>query len=482
MFDRYTMEARRVIFFGRAEASTASTGSIEAEHLLLGLLSEDREIARRFFGSSEAASVIRPKVAERFKGGPVIPTHGDVPLSEAARQVLENAAAEAEQLKDFHIAPAHLLLALLRDKESLAAEILNEHGVTEDQVRQYLLAQPAPKGTIEPSMDAAMIQMISGFWISRAIYTAATLGVADLLKDGSPKSAADLAAATRSHPEFLYRMLRALSSVGIFHELEGQRFAITPLAETLVTDRQGSLRYFAMTELGQEHFSAWEEFPYSIRTGGLAFTEKFKQPVWAYYAAHPEHAEVFNRSMTNLTGWATQAVLMAYDFSPFRRIVDVGGGEGSFLAAMLGASPDARGVLFDAAAVIAATTRLRDAGVEARSEQTAGNFFESVPSGGDMYTLKMILHDWTDEESLTILRNIRKAIVPGGKVIIIEAVLGPGPDAPFKNFLDLNMMVMTGGRERTEPEFRSLLEKSGFRFSRVIPTGSPMSLVEGLAE
>ena len=472
MFDRYTESARRVIFYGRGEASEYGNGFIESEHLLVALLSEDREIARRFFQSEDAASALRPKIAERFKAGPKSPTHVDMPLSEAAKQVLAYAFEEAERLKDYHVAPAHLLLGLLRDKESLAAEILNDHGVAAEQVREYLLGRPALPPP-PPSQEAGMIQMITGFWVSRAIYTAAKLGIADLLKSG-PKSIDELATATASHPQSLHRMMRALASVGVFLELEGRRFATSPLSETLEADRRGSLRYFAMSELGQEHFSAWEEFPHSVRTGGMAFTEKFKQPVWEYYAEHPEEAAIFNRSMSTLTEWVTAAILMAYDFSTFHKIVDIGGGQGAFLTAMLSAAPSAHGVLFDAPQVIAGATRSE------RFEHVAGNFFESVPAGGDLYTLKMILHDWNDDQCVAILSNIRKAIAPGGKVVIVETVLGPGPDAVFKNFLDLNMMVMTGGCERTEDDYRKLLEKAGFKLNRVIPTGSPMSIVEAI--
>jgi ubiquinone/menaquinone biosynthesis C-methylase UbiE len=300
------------------------------------------------------------------------------------------------------------------------------------------------------------------------------------MNDG-PRSVDELAAATRCHPPSLYRLLRALGSAGVFLEVEPQRFVTTPVGETLATSRPATLRYFAMAELGQEHFSAWEEFPYSIQTGHMAFLEKFKQPVWQYYATHAADAEAFNQAMSAFTEGVTQAILPAYDFSPFHKIVDVGGGLGTFLTALLAAAPSAKGVLFDSAAVIGDAAQARAAGIDDRVERVAGNFLEAVPMGGDLYTLKMILHDWTDTECVSILSNIRKAIAPGGKVIIVEMVIGPGADAKLKNFIDLNMLVMTGGRERTEPEFRDLLEKAGFKFSRVIATASPMSLIEGMA-
>ena len=490
MFERYVEKARRVIFFARYEACQFGSPFIETEHLLLGIVREDKGLVARL-GILNGTEAIRKYIEGMTEARPKVATTVDLPMSHAAKRALAMAAEEADRLNHQLIAPAHLLLGLLRDQESLATEILKSHGVGLEQVRQLLLHPPGEVGLLPsrapapppPSpvdSEAGMIQMIMGFWVSRAIYTVAKLGIADILK-GGPKSVEGLAEATGSDARSLYRMLRALSSVGVFTELDGQRFATTPLARTL-EDRPGTLRYFAMAELGQEHFSAWEEFPYSVRTGGLAFTERFKQEVWEYYATHHEHAEVFNRSMSGLTEWVTQAVLAAYDFSPFQRIVDVGGGQGAFLAAVLGKAPAARGVLFDASPVIAEATRLRDAGLADRSEQVAGDFFEAVPDGGDLYLIKWILHDWHDEQCVTILSHIRSSMAAGGKVLIIEGVLGgAGPDAPFKNFLDLNMMVMTGGCERTEDGYRTLLEKAGFKLSRVVPTASPMSIIEAVA-
>ena len=461
MFERYVDNARRVIFVARAQADETGHDEIDSEHLLLAILREEPGLAPHL--PSEMA--IRNRMPAT--GNPHQST--DLRFSLAAKTALQRAAQEATRLGHSHIAPIHLLMGLLQDDESLAAELLKGHGITLPQVEALSLNPPAPPA------EPAMLQIVTGFWTSRAVYTAAKLGLADFLKDG-PKSVADLAKATSSHEDSLYRMLRALSSVGIFAELDDRRFATNPLAATL-EEKPGSLRYAAMAELGQEHYAAWEEFPYSVRTGGLAFTEKFKQPVWDYYAKNPEHGEVFNRSMSTLTEWFTQAILAAYDFSGFKIIVDIGGGQGALLSAILAQAPEARGVLFDAPAVIAEASHLSSG----RSEKVAGNFFEAVPAGGELYTMKMILHDWTDDECHKILSNIRKSIAPGGKVAIVEMVLGPGKEAPFKNFLDLNMLVMTGGRERTEAEYRALLEKAGFRLNRVVHTASLMSIVEGAA-
>ena len=325
-----------------------------------------------------------------------------------------------------------------------------------------------------PPPEAVMQQMILGFWQSRAIRAAAQFRIPDLLKDG-PRSSDELAAASGTHPRSLYRLLRALASVGVLQQLGESRFASTPLAATLESDRPGTMRYFAMAELGQEHYSAWEDFPRSVETGEIAFDAKFKQSAWEYYAGHAEHAEVFNRAMTGLTQFATAAVLAAYDFTPYRKIADIGGGHGTLLSAVLGASPEARGVLFDAPPVIAG------APANSRIEAIGGNFFESVPAGCDLYMMKWILHDWNDEQCVQILSNCRKAMPPGAKVLAVDAVLEPPPGDPFKNFMDLNMLVMTGGCERTEAEFRALFDRSGLAVTRVLPTHSPFGLVEATA-
>ena len=326
-----------------------------------------------------------------------------------------------------------------------------------------------------PPPEAIMQQMIVGFWVSRAIYAAAKYQLPDLLKDG-PKTSDELAAASGAHAPSVYRLLRALASAGLVEEHEGRRFSTTPVFATLESGRPGTMRYFAMAELGQEHYSAWEEFPHSIATGEMAFTHKFKQEVWEYYAQNAEHAGIFNNSMTSLTQWAIGAVIAAYDFTPYRKIIDVGGGHGAFLEAVLGVNLEARGVLFDAPPVIA--------GVQPhpRYSAAAGDFFKAVPEGGDLYMMKWIIHDWNDEQSVRILSNIRKVMAPGAKVILVEAVLEPPPGNPMKNFFDLNMMVMTGGSERTEAEYGSLYDRAGLTVTRFVPTDSPFSIVEGVAK
>ena len=326
----------------------------------------------------------------------------------------------------------------------------------------------------------AMLQMITGFWVSRAIYVAAKLGLADLVKD-SPKTADELARLTGTHSPSLYRALRALASVGVFTDDGQGRFAQTPLSETLRSDTPGSLRAMAIVELGQEHYPAWGNLMHSVKTGEIAFDNLFKQNAWEYYAQNPEDARNFNESMRGLTEMVNVAVLEAYDFSGVDKLVDVAGGTGRLISSILSAYPRMRGVLFDLPHVIAEAGPLLDAaGVRDRCEISTGDFFRSVPEGGDAYVMKWIIHDWDDEKSTAILKNIHRAMNKKGKLLLIEMVVLEGNQPDLSKFLDLNMMVMTGGRERTEAEFNSLLAASGFKLTRVIRTTSPVCVIEAV--
>ncbi len=321
--------------------------------------------------------------------------------------------------------------------------------------------------------------MISGFWISRAIYIGAKLGLADHLRDGH-KTPDELAAATGTHAPSLYRVLRALASVGVFVEDEKRGFTLTPLSETLRTDAPGSLRAFATVELGEEHYPAWGELLHSVKTGEIAFDRAFGMPVWKFFEQNPDNAKTFNDAMTGMTLAVNDAVLSSYDFSSISKIVDVGGGHGSLIASILRANPQMKRVLFDAPSVAEGVqSRPEVEGVADRCEVVAGDFFQSVPNDGDAYILKWIIHDWDDERSITILRNCHRAMTENGKLLLVEAVVPRGSEPHFSKFIDLNMLVMTGGRERTENEYRMLLEASAFKLTRIIPTESPMSVIEG---
>jgi len=335
------------------------------------------------------------------------------------------------------------------------------------------------KSVAEPP-QFAMLQMITGFWVSRAIYIAAKLGLADLVKD-SPKTAVELARLTGTHSPSLYRALRALASVGVFADDGQGRFAQTPLSETLRSHTPGSLRAMAMVELGQEHFPAWGNLMHSVKTGETAFDNLFKQSAWEYYARNPEDASNFNEAMKGLTEMVSVAALEAYDFSGIDKLVDVAGGTGRLISAILAAHPRMRGVLFDLPHVIVeAGPTLDAAGVRDRCETSAGDFFRTVPEGGAAYVMKWIIHDWDDEKATVILKNIHRAMDEKGKLLLIEMVVLEGNQPDPSKFLDLDMMVMTGGRERTEAEFKSLLAASGFELARVIRTPFPVCVIEAV--
>jgi len=326
----------------------------------------------------------------------------------------------------------------------------------------------------------AMLQMITGFWVSRAIYVAAKLGLADLVKD-SPKTAVELARLTGTHSPSLYRALRALASVGVFADDGQGRFGQTPLSETLRSGTPGSLRAMAIVELGQEHFPAWGNLMHSVKTGETAFDNLFKQSAWEYYARNPEDSSNFNDEMKGLTEMINVAALGAYDFSGVDKLVDVAGGTGGLISAILAAYPRMRGVLFDLPHVIAEAGPVLDAaGVRDRCETSAGDFFRTVPEGGSAYVMKWIIHDWDDEKSTVILKNIHRAMDEKGKLLLIEMVVLEGNQPDLSKLMDLNMMVMTGGHERTEAEFKSLLAASGFELTRVIRTASPVCIIEAV--
>ena len=324
-----------------------------------------------------------------------------------------------------------------------------------------------------------MLQIISGFWISRAVYVIAKLGIPDLLKSG-PKTAEELASATEMHAPSLYRILRALASVGVVTRDEGRRFAQTPVSETLVTDAPGSLRWFAVSELGQEHYPAWGNLMHSVKTGEIAFDNFFGVDIWKYFQQNPEDAAVFNNSMSSVTAVTNEAITSLYDFSGFKKLVDVGGGHGGLITSLLKSNPAMKGVLFDAPQVIeGARARIEAAGLAERCETVAGDFFKAVPEGGDAYIMKWIIHDWDDERAITILKNCRNQMPANGRLILVDCVVPETNEPHFSKFIDLNMLVMTGGKERTEKEFEELLAAAGFKLLRVIPTELPTSIVEG---
>ncbi len=326
----------------------------------------------------------------------------------------------------------------------------------------------------------ALLRLVSGAWAAQAVYAAAKLGVADLLADG-PRPCAELAEATGTHAPSLYRVLRALAGLGVFAEEADGRFRLTPMAECLRTGVPGSVRPFAVF-LGEEWiWRSWGEILHSVRTGEPAFERVFGMPVFEYYARHPEAGRVSVEGLASLSARENAAIVAAYDFSDARSVADVGGGRGSLLAAILDANPGVRGVLFDRPQVVEmARPALEAAGLSGRYDPVPGDFFTAVPAGADLYLMKKVIHDWDDERARTILANCRAAMPGTGRLLLIEQVVPPGNGPSYAKLLDLHMLVYTGGRERTEAEFRDLLASAGLELRRIVPTASNVSVVDAI--
>jgi len=330
----------------------------------------------------------------------------------------------------------------------------------------------------EPSPQEQISRMLTGYWISQALYVAAKLGLADLLKDG-PRTADDLARTTKTHPRSLYRLLRGLASMGAFAEDDQRRFSLTPLAECLRSDVPGSQRSLAIMT-GEEHYQAFGQLLYSVQTGKIAFDKLYGMPVFDFLQRHPEQAKVFDEAMVGVHGRETAAMLDAYDFSGIRVLADIGGGNGSVLTTILKKHPDMWGILFDLPGVAErAKANTQAAGVADRCQVIGGSFFESVPKGADAYLLRHIIHDWDDEKSAKILKNIHQAMGKDGRLLVVESIIPSGNDPSFGKLLDLAMLVIPGGEERTEQEYRSLYKAAGFRLTRILPTKADVSVIEG---
>jgi hypothetical protein len=314
--------------------------------------------------------------------------------------------------------------------------------------------------------------LVNGYRVSQAIYVAATLGLANALADG-PRTSAELAGETDADPDALYRLLRALASVGVFYEDDARRFSLTPLGEGLRSDRAGSIRGWAAFIGRPYYWQAWGNLLHSVQTGENAFRHVHGVDVWDYRTKHPEESPIFDRAMTDLTKRVTARVLEEYDFGRFGTIVDVGGGQGALLTALLEANPGVNGVLFDQPHVVA------NASVPENCRVVGGSFFESVPEGGDVYLLKWIVHDWDDEEAIAILRACRRAMSADAVVLLIERVVGEPNEDPATKFSDLNMLVSPGGRERTVDEYAALFDAAGLRLNTV-SGGNPVSVIEAL--
>ncbi len=332
----------------------------------------------------------------------------------------------------------------------------------------------------EQSPSDKLSRMMSGYWHTQAIYVAAKLRLADLLSDG-PRSHEDLAKETGTHAASLYRLLRALAGVGVFAEDDSGRFTLTPMAELLRSDVPGSKRASAVM-LGEEHYRAWGELLFGVRTGQNAFENTYGMPFFDFLAQNPEKGRIFDEAMTGIHGRETGPMIDAYDFSNIDTLCDIGGGNGSLISAVLERYPNLQGMLFDLPSVIERARENVDAvGLADRCRLLAGDFFKQVPAGADAYMLRHIIHDWDDERATCILKNIVDVLPSDGRVLVLDSVIPPGNQPFLGKYLDLTMMLVPGGQERTEPEFRQLFSAAGLTLERIIPTATEVSVIEGRA-
>jgi O-methyltransferase domain len=330
----------------------------------------------------------------------------------------------------------------------------------------------------EPSPQDVVLRMLSGAWMTQAISAVVRFDLAERLANG-PRRADELARECGALPDRLERLLRALASEGVFRRLPDGRWENTPASATLRSGVPHNLGPVARMT-GAEHYFGWSRFADCLVRETTAFEAHYGEPVFDWYRRNEAEARNFNEAMKGYSAAQLPAIAAAYDPSACRRIVDVGGGHGGLLMALLAKAPHARGIVFDLEQGLAAA-HAAGLGRDPRVELVAGNFFESVVPGGDLYVLKYILHDWDDDRCVTILRNIGKGVAPGGRVVVAEHLVAPhdGPD-PAK-WMDLHMMAMPGGRERTEAEYATLFARAGFRHGRTIPTACGMWLLEAVA-
>jgi len=337
--------------------------------------------------------------------------------------------------------------------------------------------QAAPVHQIPP--EGQIMQLVSGAFVAQAVWVAAKLKIADLVADGA-KTTAELAAKTETDESSLYRLLRSLASLGVFTETGDRTFANTPTSETLRADSPTSLRPMVLMIADPEHNRVVSDLEYSVRTGKPAWEHVHGVPVFEYfYETNKELGDIFNQAMTAGSHLQIKAVLEAYDFSGIGTLADIAGGHGHVLGGILKEYPSMKGILFDLGVVLAgAPEMLASYGVTDRVEMVEGDFFSGIPVTADAYLMKHIIHDWDDEKCEKILGNIRRSMPDTGRVLIVDSVIPPGNDPHPGKMLDLEMLIAPGGLERTEAQFKTLLNNSGFELTRIIPTSSPVSIVE----
>jgi len=346
-----------------------------------------------------------------------------------------------------------------------------------------LAGECAAHNAAEPQLlQKSMLAMLTSFWISQLLFVIAKLGVADVLVDG-PMSVDAIAEKVGAQPLFLRRALRALASVDVFAEGSSGRFRLTPLAQTLRSDQPDSLRAFALMIASDYNWRAWGALEQNVVHGTNSFEHANGVPLFKYLEQHPQEDQIFSASMASLSAMENAAIAKAYRYGKLHCVVDVGGAHGHLLTIILELHTKLQGVLYDQPQVIEQAlldSYLNAPTIRARCTAIGGDFFSSVPAGADAYLMKYILHDWDDEGCVRILRNCREAMTPAGCVLAVEHVIAPGNRADWAKLIDVNMMVTLGGRERTREEFHDLFARAGLRLKRVIPTESPLSILEAV--
>lgn len=327
-----------------------------------------------------------------------------------------------------------------------------------------------------------MMNLISGFWVSQLLFTVAKLGVADELVKG-PLAAETIAKRVGANAPYLRRVMRALASLGVFSEDATGRFRLTPLAQTLRSNHPGSLRDFILMIIDDYNWKAWGELSEVITTGESPFEHVHQMSFFEYLREHPDKEQRFAASMASVSTVETGAVVQAYPFGEFSRLVELGGAHGHLLATILRRHRKLKGVLYDLPDVVAGVAEsgfVTAPEVRDRCEAMGGDFFDFVPEGSDGYLMKHIIHDWDDERCVRILKNCCEAMKSEGRVLVVENVVKPGNGADTVKLMDVNMMVAApGGLERTRDEFRTLFGEAGLRLKRIIPTEASVSILEG---
>jgi O-methyltransferase domain/Dimerisation domain len=326
--------------------------------------------------------------------------------------------------------------------------------------------------------SAELLRLVNGYRVSQALHVVATLDIADRLAGGS-RTADELARQTGTHADTLYRLLRAVAAIGVLHEDAEQRFSLTPLGEGLRSDASEGVKDWAVFVGQAANWSTWGQLLHTVRTGENAFRFVHGTDAWKHREIHAEDGKVFDRAMMGISRTVTGAIAAAYDFSCFNRVVDVGGGRGALLKAILDVHAGPHGVLFDQPHVVRSVGEsLRGSSLGRRLTVVGGNFFEHVPPDADAYLLKSVLHNWDDASASTILRNCAAAMSPHARLILIERLVGPPNETADTKFTDLHMMISPGGRERSRAEFEALLAATGLKLERVVSTGTWLSIIE----